>query len=72
MHIFWLQDIAVTRTIAANVANAPVPKKEKQALAEATQVAFKNCARFKDCRMEINDTFAITQILLILQCLSTI
>ena len=23
----------------------------------ATQVAFKNCAPFKDCRTEINDTF---------------
>ena len=24
---------------------------------EATQVAFKNCAPFKDCRTKINDTF---------------
>ena len=32
-------------------------KKEKQPLNAATQVAFKNCAPFKDCRTEINDTF---------------
>ena len=31
-------------------------KKVKQPLAAATQVAFKNCASFKDCRTEINDT----------------
>ena len=50
--------IAVTRTVAANVAaNTPVPKKEKEALAAATQVAFKKCVPFKDCRTGINDTF---------------
>ena len=38
----------------------------------ATQVVFKNCAPFKDCRTEINDTLLIMQILLILQCLCTI
>ena len=32
-------------------------KKEKQPLTAATQVAFKNCAPFKDCRTVINDTF---------------
>ena len=39
----------------------------------ATQVVLKNCAPFKDCRTEVNDTFLlIKQILLILQCLCTI
>ena len=33
------------------------PVKNKQPLAAATQVAFKNCAPFKDCRTDINDTF---------------
>ena len=37
-----------------------------------TKIAFKNCAPFKNCRIEINDTFLITQILLILQCLCKI
>ena len=32
-------------------------KKEKQPLTAATQVAFKNCAPFKDCRTEIGGTF---------------
>ena len=32
-------------------------KKEKQPLTAATQVVFKNCAPFKDCRTEINGTF---------------
>ena len=27
-------------------------------ITQATQVVFKNCAPFKDCRTEINDTFA--------------
>ena len=37
-----------------------------------TQVIFKNCAPFKDCRTEINDTFVDYADLLILQCLCTI
>ena len=37
-----------------------------------TKVAFKNFAPFIDCRTEINDTFLIMQILLILQCLCII
>ena len=47
--------VLVTRDIAVktrNVANAADIE-----LATATQVAFKNCAPFKDCRTEINDTF---------------
>ena len=32
-------------------------KFRKESLIAATQVAFKNCAPFKDCRTEINDTF---------------
>ena len=56
-YILVTGDIAVTRTVAANVvANPPVPKNEKQPLSAATQVAFKTCATFKDCKTEINDT----------------
>ena len=40
-------DIAVTRTIAAASNNL---LQIKQSLAAATEVAFKNCAPFKDCR----------------------
>ena len=35
----------------------PLPQR-KQQYAAFTQVAFKNCTSFKDCRTEINDTFA--------------
>ena len=47
-------NITVTRTIAA-AAGGNVQR--KQPLDAATQVIFKNCAPFKDCRKEINDTF---------------
>ena len=56
VHIFQLQErrtITVTRTIAAAGDN---PIQRNQPLAAATQ-AFKNCATFKYCRTEINDTF---------------
>ena len=46
-------NIAVTRTIATAGDN---PVKKKQPLDVATQVAFKNCASFKGCRTEINNT----------------
>ena len=39
---------------------------------ENTNVAFKNCAPFKDFRTNTNDTLLIMQILLILQCLCTV
>ena len=39
---------------------------------ENTNVAFKNCAPFKDFRTKTNDTLLIMQILLILQCLCTV
>ena len=45
---------AVTRTTAAEGDN---PLKRKQPLSAATQVAFKNCAPFKNCRTEIDGTF---------------
>ena len=38
----------------------------------ATQVVFKDCTPFKDCRTEIVILLLIMQILLILQCLRTI
>ena len=47
-------NITVTRIIAAA---GDDPVKNKQPLAAATQVAFKNYAPFKDCRTGINDTF---------------
>ena len=48
-YILVTGNIAVTRTIGANVvATPPIPKKEKKPVAAATQVAFKNCAQFKD------------------------
>ena len=59
-YILVTGNIAVRRTIAAKPnANPAVEKKkkEKQPLTAATQVVFKNCAPFKDCRTEINGTF---------------
>ena len=53
-YILVTGNIAVTRTIAA-AGNDPV--ENNQSLTAATQVASKNCAPFKDCRTEINDTF---------------
>ena len=59
-------DIAVTTTIAGvGYKPSPPPQKKLQLflrrrrkpLAAAALVAFKNCAPFKDCRTEINDTF---------------
>ena len=44
----------VTRTVATVGDNAI---QRKQPLDAATQVAFKNCAPFKKCRTEINETF---------------
>ena len=59
MRIFPVtRNITVTRTIPADPnANPAVEKKVKQQLIVATQVAFRNCAPFKYCRTEINDTF---------------
>ena len=53
-YILVTGNIAVTRTIAA-AGNDPV--KSNATVIAAMQVAFKNCAPFKDCRTEINDTF---------------
>ena len=47
-YILVTGDITVTRRNAAN---------EDIALNAATQVVFKNCAPFKDCRTETNGTF---------------
>ena len=52
-YILVIEDITVTRTIAAASNNL----ERKQPLTAATQVAFKNCAPFKDCGTEINDVF---------------
>ena len=46
-------NITVTRTIAAPVDN---PLRRKPPLIEATQVAFKNCAPFKNCTLETGGT----------------
>ena len=53
-YILVTGNITVTRTIAAAAGGDP---QRKQPLNAATQVVFKNCAPFKDCRTEINDTF---------------
>ena len=53
-YILVTGDIAVTWNIAAASNNL---LQIKQSLAAATEVAFKNCALFKDCRTEINKTF---------------
>ena len=53
-YILVTGNIAVTRTIAAAGGN---PVQRKQPLAAATQVVFKNCAPFNNCRTEISDTF---------------
>ena len=37
-----------------------------------TKVGFKNCAPFRKCRTEINETFVMMQNILLLQCLCTI
>ena len=53
-YILVTGNIVVTGIIAAA---GDDPVKNKQPLTAATQVAFKNCAPFKYCRPEINDTF---------------
>ena len=53
-YILVTGNISVTRTIAAQGDN---PMQRKQPLNAATQVIFKNCALFKNCRTEINETF---------------
>ena len=59
-YILVTGNITVTRTIAAAAAAAAAegddPQKN-QVLNAATQVVFKNCALFKNCRTDINDTF---------------
>ena len=46
--------IAITKTIVAAGNN---PLQWNQTLNVATQLPFKKCAPFKNCRTEINDTF---------------
>ena len=53
-YILVTGNITVTRTIAAADDN---PLQRKQSLATAAQVVFKNCAPFKDWRMQIDGTF---------------
>ena len=48
-YILVMGNIAVKRRNAADTANI--------AIGAITQVVFKNCAPFKDCRTETNDTF---------------
>ena len=50
MHIFELQEILLLKK--RNNANT-----NNIDNTQATQVAFKNCAPFKKCRTEINETF---------------
>ena len=53
-YILVTGNIAIARTIAASSDN---PVQGNQPLTASTQVAFKNCAPFSDCRTETNDTF---------------
>ena len=57
-YILVTGNITLTKAISVPACSpvGTVPQR-KQELTEATQVAFKNCAPFKDCRTEINDTF---------------
>ena len=57
--------ILVTGNIAAKRRNAAI------ALGAITQVAFKNCAPFENCKTEINDSLVDYANLLIWQCLCT-
>ena len=54
-YILVTGNITVTRAIAAAAADGDPQR--KQPLDAATQVVFKNCAPFKNCRTEINDIF---------------
>ena len=50
-YVLVTRDIAVTRTFAVPVASSTgTQPQRKQVLTATTQVAFKNCALFKDCR----------------------
>ena len=57
-YILVTGNITVTRIIAVP-AGSPVgtQPQSKQVLTEHTQIVFKNCAPFKGCRTETNDTF---------------
>ena len=54
IYVLVTGNITVTRTIAA-AASADLQR--KKTLDAATQVVFKNCAPFEDCRTEINNIF---------------
>ena len=69
VYILVMGDIAVKRTIAAAGGNLVQRKQPPDA---ATQVAFKNCASFKDCRTKINDTFVDYADFINVQCLCAI
>ena len=72
-YILVTGSITVTRTIAAAAGSpAGTAPQRKQVLTEATQVVFKNCAPFKNCRTEINDIFVDYADFIFIQCLCTI
>ena len=51
-------NITVTQTVAVPTGSpAGTQPQRKQPLIAATQVAFKNCTPFKNCRTETNNTF---------------
>ena len=57
-YILVTGNITATRTIAVQAGfPAGTEPQRKQVLIEATQIVFKNCAPFKNCRTDINDTF---------------
>ena len=56
-YILVTGNITVTRTIAVATAASNNNNPQRKPLDAATQVIFKNCVPFKDCRTEINGTF---------------
>ena len=57
-YILVTRNITVTKLVAAIAGScAGTQPQRKQRLTAATRVAYKNCAPFKNCRTEINDTF---------------
>ena len=57
-YILVTGNITVTRTIALPAGSPVASESQRKQVPDATtQVVFKNCAPFENCRTEINDTF---------------
>ena len=72
-YILVTGNISVTKTIAVPAGSpAGTQPQRKQPLDAATQVIFKNCAPFEECRTELMILLWIMQMFLISQCLCTV